>query len=454
VTTQILNTARDFVEVGGLFPGTTAAPTPELRAAFWSDSSQTWGGNNATSGLVKSGVAATDHANCLRGATVMDFTAGTAPKPAQTCNSWCNAADTLVFGYSGQGTTVADETTAVSFNSVPMTRLLHFPNTDGSIANATGRIYSEIYYKYNAPYSSSITRETSSSGANGATSYTGAIVGTGGAALTFSNSGKINNNQNNGTILSITGSQICVGNTITATNLPANTTISSLTPSVGGCVAAGSTGVALVVSANATGNVTSANVPSTILTASKTTTALSVGAASVLDPATGAVTAALNISSVDGGGLYTLNPAATVSSASYIVQGTGLSTTIKVPSTADLPATTGTIVNVFSKTTSPIGAGAFAANTTVTAIDTATNTFTVSAAPTTGLVGATLCGGTCALFNDASSTSSTTTFTLAKTAGTQQWSGGFVCLKGVDPNAISTVRSSTFRSRTWSEAVQ
>jgi hypothetical protein len=454
--TQIMNTARDYVEVGGLFPGTTTAPTPVLRASYWSDSGSsagTWGGNADSTGQVKSGVASST-GTCLQGSTVPGAGAAVSGTNAQTCSNWCYDADTLVFGYSGQSNSIIDETTAVSFNSVPMTRLLHFPNTNGTIANATGRIYSEIWYRYNAPYNPSVPvpRET----ANFVTSYAGVVTGTSnGATLTMTNSGKIGNART-GTIASVVGSA-CVGDVVTGgSNVVSGTKISKLNNLASGCVSSSSSNVPIEIDqAPTSGNISSLSVPVTTLTPSATLKVLTQGQqATVLNPTDGTASQTINISLVNGGGTsYTISGAtAPFATSSYVVQGNG--TTITVPTTADLPATTGMVVNVYSKSTSPAGAGAFAANTTVTAIDTVNKTFTVSATPSTGLVGATVCGGSCALFNNPSSSSATTTFSLTKTTGTAQWSGGFVCLSGVDPTAISTVRSSTFRSRTWSETVQ
>jgi len=142
----------------------------------------------------------------------------------------------------------------------------------------------------------------------------------------------------------------------------------------------------------------------------------------------------------------------TISTATYLTtqrfrQGVS-GTTISVPSGTSTP-TVGTIVAVYS------GSGAFAAQTTVLASPAPTPTsFTVSQAPATALIDAALCGGTCAFFDGPSSTTSNTVFTVAASAGTTQWAGGFVCLKGVDkPNIIPVTSSSSTASR-WQEVVQ
>ncbi len=77
--------------------------------------------------------------------------------------------------------------------------------------------------------------------------------------------------------------------------------------------------------------------------------------------------------------------------------------------------------------------GQFPAGTTIVALR--PSGFKVSQAPTTPLVGGTVCGGTCALF-DHSSAVSTTNFSVGVT-NTTHWAAGMTCLKGVDPAAIN-----------------
>ena len=109
-------------------------------------------------------------------------------------------------------------------------------------------------------------------------------------------------------------------------------------------------------------------------------------------------------------------------------------------------------MQIYSKVTG--GTGVLPANTTVSSINTANKTFVISAAPTTALLGARLCGGACAYFNEPSSSSSSTAFSVTKSSGTTQWAGGFTCLSGVDKPNIIPVTSTTLQSRNWSETVQ
>jgi Tfp pilus assembly protein PilX len=467
IVTQTLDYSRDYTEVGGLFPGVSSAPTK--LAAYWSDGSEGAGAtyttfaNNGTTttGNLRAGAATSSQASC-----------SSASNPPgnngdyQGCTSWCYGGDTLIMGLSARSTTVADKTSAASFDTngsnAPMSFLVHYPNTDGSTANASGEEYSEIYYLYNPPYSSTSDPANSSFSGAGATSYTAAVIGAAGAALSFPNSSKIGNGSTSGTFTSVTGYQACVGDAIVDGHLQAGTTITSLKQHVGGaavtCVSAGTVNIDIVVSQNSTGNVTSPTVTSTSLHTSATTANLAAGSATVVAGGT------INIASgPDGSGVYTLSTAATVASG-YIVQGSGSSTTIKVASASDLPstitwtdastppATHNTFVRVYSLASN--GTGVLAANTTITAIDTVNKTFTISSAPSTPLVGATVCAGTCALFNTPGSTSAVTAFSISPSAGTKQWSIGFMCMSGVDPTKIQKVTSTAIKSRNWSEAVQ
>jgi hypothetical protein len=108
----------------------------------------------------------------------------------------------------------------------------------------------------------------------------------------------------------------------------------------------------------------------------------------------------------------------------------------------------GTLVSVRSV------AGTVAAGTRVLASPAPTATlFKISTATTsaTRLVGATICGGTCAFFQHGAS--ATTSFNVTKSAGTGYWGSGFLCLKGVDLTPQVVTSSSTAGSG-WTEPVQ
>ncbi len=137
---------------------------------------------------------------------------------------------------------------------------------------------------------------------------------------------------------------------------------------------------------------------------------------------------------------YTYNPYVKFSGA------TSSGTNITVSPAVTLKA--GTILKVFS------GTGALAGNTKVLADVTNQTQFQVTAAPTTPLNNATLCGGICALFDNPSSASSSTSFSLTRaTAAAQQWAGGFTCLSGVDPNKVHRIARSSARISQWNEVI-
>jgi hypothetical protein len=152
---------------------------------------------------------------------------------------------------------------------------------------------------------------------------------------------------------------------------------------------------------------------------------------------------------VAGGlGRYPLSGAATrVASGSSLQAGTP-GTTLYLPSTSSQPAVTTPAMLITVKS----GTGVVAPGTTVTAVSSpnaATTAFTVSAAPTTALDGASVCAGTCAFFVPGA----TTTFALGGVTGNfNEWAAGFTCLKGVDltPQVVTTTAPANAR---WTEAV-
>jgi hypothetical protein len=128
-----------------------------------------------------------------------------------------------------------------------------------------------------------------------------------------------------------------------------------------------------------------------------------------------------------------------------VANSTGTSAiTLSTPTTVKL----GTLVKVYS------GSGTLAGNTTITGITDSTH-ITVSATPTLKLTNATLCGGICALFDNPSSNSTNTVFTVTRSnAAAQQWAGGFTCLSGVDPALVRRISHSGIKRQTWHEVIQ
>ena len=109
-----------------------------------------------------------------------------------------------------------------------------------------------------------------------------------------------------------------------------------------------------------------------------------------------------------------------------------------------------------SQTTS--AAGAILARAAVTGVP-AANSFTVSRRPDAALKGAGLCGGLCPLLLS-DGTNPTGRFNLAGIAPTSpsnqydDWSAGFTCLSGVDPDTIKPLGTVLAKRSGWSEPVR
>lgn len=442
VVVQTLSMSRDYVEVGGLFPSLTASP-PTVVGRFWDDKnvSHLTGINSGSTGGVISGVA-TDTGVCTSSPTTYP-TGGTGSYQADTCTNWCKASDTLVFGVSGRSATSADQllpsvtfgTNGTNPQNVAMTRLVHFPNLDGSTPNASGKAFSEIWYAYNPDYTSA----ENNTGA-GLTSYTTAVKATAGARPVLT--ANVSNNDTTMTVASLAdavNTRICQGDVLSGdTNINGR-----VITAPAGCNTTGT----YTFSPKATGNVNKNNVivsSKTLRVQGSTGPNLQTGTANISTGGT------VSIASGPSGGNYTLSSAADISTTAYVTQGAN-SNTIRVPTGSALPSV-GTRVAIYSVASSPSGAGAFQAATTVQSVG--ADSFTVSSVPTTAIYGAKVCGGICAFFNSPSSTTEVTQFTVVRSGGTAQFAGGFVCLRGVDASKIAPVTSTTTKAGRWQETVQ
>lgn len=99
-----------------------------------------------------------------------------------------------------------------------------------------------------------------------------------------------------------------------------------------------------------------------------------------------------------------------------------------------------------------VASGTIMARAAVTGTPTA-NSFTVSRNPSSILVGAQLCGGVCPiLLSDG--VQPVGTVDLTNIVDYDDWSGGFSCVKGIDPNNIKTVVNVMSKQANWSEVVQ
>lgn len=443
---QTISQSRDYVEVGGLFPSVSTTAAPTVVGSFWDDrngSGHQTGVNAGSTGAVVNGVATTS-STCTAAPTTYP-SGGTGSYQLETCTSWCSASDTLVYGFSGRSQTSADQLTAVTFgtngpNPSAMTNLVHFPNIDGSTPNASGKAYSEIWFLFNPDYLSANADHSNSAGL---TSYPSAVKATAGANPVLS--ANLANNDTTMTVTSLadSNSRICQGDVLSG-----DPNINGAVITSAGCNSTGT----FTFSPKATGNVNKNNVvvSSTRLRVQGSTgAALQTGTANVRPGA-----ATISIVSGPSSGDYTLSSATNLGGTVYVTQGAS-STTIRVPAGTVLPSLNpyvSTTLSVFGLTGSPAGAGVLQAGTKVVSVG--TDSFTVSAVPSTGLYGAKVCGGLCAFFNSPSDASATTGYSVARSGGTLQFASGFVCLRGVDYSKITRITSTTLRTNRWQETVQ
>ena len=487
--------SRSVVEVGVFFLGSSAAPTltgPSATAggaAYW-DMRNSQPSGQSTVGTDSESTGATNDGTWSNSGTCSAPT--NANNSAQSCTRWCRDGDTLVYLFSGNPKSLDAQLTSVTFgtnvHSVPLTRVVRYPQS--GIPGAPTNAHAETWYARNANLTGTTTDVT------GVSSYKGRGTAAVGAQWTSnSNDDTVittSGTAGNGTltIASTSGFQgswptqmILPGDTISMTQgattvtatigaQSASTEAGGLTTGQGGrgTYAASnirSNGV-LVTTTNTTfnGNNRTWIVSSTVLNVSScsicfmaqsdpvTLTGLSAGRtinASQNTPAT-----AYGRTEVQGGiGRYPLSGTATrVASNTGLLVGTPNETLYLAASSTAFPSVT--TPAMYLKVVSPT-TGAFAAASTVAAVsapgspNSATRSFTMSAAPSTALVDATVCAGTCAFFNSGATAS--TNFSMSNVASNfNGWAGGFLCLKGVDlvPQIVS---SSTSTATRWTEVV-
>lgn len=469
---------EDAVEVGVLFPGTA---TPIVAGAYWNDTNS---GSGGTHGKGADAAGTTNNGTATSSGTC----AAPAPGTFQSCTNWCYGGDTLVFGFSGGATTgLTDSLDSVLFNTagtpaqnIPLTKVSHFPTA--LIPGAPSTIYSEIWYAHNPNLSPTPTADNASSYKGNGTGAIGATWGSGGNTCGVGQTG----NCASGTILTVgtfaTGSNaypasiISIGDAISSSGglgsidcIPSCPTIVSQLTSTESGGALGGRGTyqlssSQTVSASNGRNWTAASFTLKVSACTLCFFAPADTVSFLIANKTISSQLAIDLTkwpgeSTGGVGRYVLSSSGaptlptTVASAATLRAYSGTNPavtpggTIYLPSTQSAPTVNNTRVAIVS------GTGVFAANTMATAAaaaNAATNSFTVSPAPTTALNVATLCGGTCAYFDQASAT---TDFSIGKPANTGYWASGFTCLSGADITPIP-VTSSTAQATTWREVVR
>jgi Tfp pilus assembly protein PilX len=443
---QTLTSNYDLAEVGALFPGTGTGPTLTGKysagkpvagsAAYWNDDQGGHDGGTiakagSTSGFFTNDGTWTDPASDI---------CTTAPGPGshQACTNWCYGGDTLVYGFAGSAASLSDGLSAVNFDTsgqnISLTQVAKFPTA--TIAGAPTDVYSEVWYAHNPDYLSNATASSGAlvTGSMGST-FTGALAN-GSAVMTVS---AITGVLHIGDLVSCNGGGGCpavLGGTASIASQTSGTTGGAGTYTLSApCV-------------NPNCGTRSDKASSTKLEV----TAVTNGYLSIGDTLTGTgVTAGTTVTAIVGAGnvtgAYGVSVAQNVPSTTITAAGSTIHVTGGVVPSGGIPAG-GTLVSVRSV------AGTVAAGTRVLASPAPTATlFKISTATTsaTRLVGATICGGTCAFFQHGAS--ATTSFNVTKSAGTGYWGSGFLCLKGVDLTPQVVTSSSTAGSG-WTEPVQ
>jgi hypothetical protein len=494
---QTLNKpGHSAVEVGAFFLGTgtvsLTGPTASdgtPRASYWNSSAGTPGtvGTSGATGGTNDGTLTDEHTSTSGGTCASPSSAS-----SQSCTSWCYGGDTLAFLFSSNVTAVTDALTAVTFGTnasvgqnIALTNIAKYPNA--LIAGAPAGLDAEVWYASNPNLTGS-----SPLGVN-ASSYKGVGTAAVGAAWTTNSVSETtlttSGTTGNGTLTiaptsAFTGTwpaqMILPGDTISMT--AGSTTV---TATIGAQSASSETG-AMITGQGGRGTYAVSNVRNngTLVTTSGTSfngnnrtwtvssTVLNVSACTIcfvaqsdavvltgvsgrtINAAQATPATSFGRTEVTGGlGRYPISGTATrVASNTTTAALVGTpGTTLYLPAGSSQPSVTTPAMLLTVKS----GTGVMAPGTTVTAVATpnaATRSFTVSTSPTTPLVSANICGGTCAFFVPGG----TTSFSITRSSPTgnfNYWTSGFTCLAGV--NVVpQSVKSTTSNGSRWIEPVQ
>lgn len=480
---QLSDGSRIF-GLGNTVPQTTAETSVYQRLSANTDVAQTGALFQGVNGKAPTVVGAYSDINTTKGnGTTGSTTDGASPGSAA---SWCYrdgstpAGDTLVLGYSAHasGTSATGQLKAgeVSFNTIPLDYIAKSPNPSNKAAANT--VSSELWYKHNWPYSYG-TR------IRGAIRNGQPVEGT--ITVDFSNNaGFCVLNDPSGIVASLQ-----VGDKISTAsdqdwfaNKSATAIITQIIKSYADC--SGKTYVLTYPVAKSSANNVAITASLITYIDRELVVEQFIGGAPIAyngsDPVLVGVAGITNTPKIisykeklpdqavptpGDKGVYLLDssPRFLINgtlSAKDVASGTPMliggafasagNTVVSVPKitkAAELP-TVGTIVAV--RLGNALGMGAFQAGTKVTAVDPWNKTFTVDKPIPTALVGAEICGGTCALFDHSTTT---TGFRLASSAlpsGTDSWVAGFTCLDSAGtPTSLNAAIS---MGRTWSEVAQ
>jgi Tfp pilus assembly protein PilX len=370
----------------------------------------------------------------------------------QTCNSWCYGGDTLVLALAHGGTTNTKSVPAggVRFNTagtpaqnIAMIRQAHLNST----VNDNKSVYAEIWYAHNPDY---LSNATASSG--------GVVTASIGATFT----GVLTNGSASMTVTAPSGI-LHVGDAVSCNGgggCPA--VLSSGTTTITGQTSGttGGAGTYTLSAACVSPNCGSRN--NKAISNKLEVSAVGSGYLSVGDTISGSGVTSATITGIVGAGniagAYTISSAQQVASTTVTANGYTIHVTGGSVPSGGIPVG-GTILAVRS------GTGQFQAQSRVVATGATATQFTVVNGsgtpypPTTRLVNAQICGGTCAFFNSPGSASSSTSFTISTGDTTEDaathWASGFTCLSGVSPTEVETAGGSGVAVVSgWREPVQ
>lgn len=477
---QLSDGSRIF-GLGNTVPQTTAETSVYQRLSANTDVAQTGALFPGANGKTPTVVGAYADINTTKGnGTTGSTTDGASPGSAA---SWCYrdgstpAGDTLVLGYSAHasGTSATGQLKAgeVSFNTIPLDYIAKSPHPTNKAAANT--VSSELWYKHNPAYSygtrilGTITGGTSFEGSFDVTfvQNKGVCVKTYNDFAASVKAGDVLNANDNDTKSAFGSSTITVNavyNPGVSGNECANQYYFATTPQPKSAAqGSGKTFKGTITYKPRVLTVTEFVGGSNISLGDKV-----VGNAvstSILADSTSTV---IQLTGTGREGTYLLNDAsAEITTPVAIVIGGATSTTVDGVTTVSVPKTpvpttvtdgsTLVAVRLGNSVRAPDGSttskGRFAANTVIQKISPDRKSFTISPAAEVDLVGAEICGGTCALFDHSTTT---TGFRLASSAlpsGTDSWVAGFTCLDsaGEKPTSLNAAISI---GRTWSEVAQ
>jgi hypothetical protein len=462
---------NSLAEVGGFFLGTTAptltGPTANPgAAAYWEIRN-----NNGTLTSRTVGAAGDSTGGTNDGVATSTGTCDAPSANTQTCTSWCYGGDTLAYIFSANVNGLSDQINAVTFGTnagvgqnVALTRIAKYPST--TVSGAPTNVDAEIWYARNA----NLTPATTPLGLS-ASSYKGKGTATIGASWSSTSASQTAIASDVLTVAVAVSGIISVGDTVTqsasanatcTTSPTCGTIVSQLTSTEAGGVLGGRGTYRLsgVQTVNGTTN-RIWTINSNVLRVTACTICFfgngDALSSLVSGRAINGVQSTLNngyglTESTGGIGRYPIGGTPTRVASGTVYAGTP-GTTLYLPAASSQPTVTTPPMLIRVRT----GTGVLAPGTTVTAVDSAptgaTNTtaFTVSTAPTTALDGASVCGGTCALFVPGADTTFALTFSTP--ANFNGWASGFMCMKGVDITPAAVTSSST-TGRRWTEVVQ